>query len=193
MQDKIQDILKNENITQAKLAEILGIQASAISHLLSGRNKASMDVVQKILKAFPSINPDWLILGEGEMYRNSSEPPKNQNISIKSVKNEPFMGTLFDDISSNEPEYPTQKELNHQPPKQETKNNNKFESNDYGQQNNSHYKQPQQMEERELVSKPTETAQPFPVDSNNYHQPQPRTIKRIIILYSDGSFEELTK
>ncbi len=193
MQDKIQDILKNENITQAKLAEILGIQASAISHLLSGRNKASMDVVQKILKAFPSINPDWLILGEGEMYRNSSEPPKNQNISIKSVKNEPFMGTLFDDISSNEPEYPTQKELNHQPPKQESKPSNKSEFNDYNQQNNSRYNNTQQIEERAVVSKTTETAQPPHVDPISYRQPQPRTIKRIIILYSDGSFEELTK
>ena len=44
------------------LPKKLGVEASAISHIKSGRNKPSFDFVVKILAAFPHINPDWLLL-----------------------------------------------------------------------------------------------------------------------------------
>ena len=72
MRDKLLLLMKNEGVTSSRLAELLGIQPSSISHILGGRNKPSFDLVQKILRRFPNINPDWLLIDKGEMYRNAS-------------------------------------------------------------------------------------------------------------------------
>ena len=73
MREKLLSLMKNENLTPSKLAELLGIQPSGISHILAGRNKPSFDLVQKILRRFPQINPDWLFLDQKPMYRDISE------------------------------------------------------------------------------------------------------------------------
>jgi transcriptional regulator with XRE-family HTH domain len=75
MKERLALILQQENLTAGRLAEMLGVQPSGISHLLSGRNKPNFDFVAKLLKRFPAINPDWLILGEGEMYRKAVQEP----------------------------------------------------------------------------------------------------------------------
>ena len=69
MREKLLNLMKTEQLTASKLAELLGIQPSGISHILGGRNKPSFDLVQKILRRFPQVNPDWLLLDRGEMYR----------------------------------------------------------------------------------------------------------------------------
>ena len=73
MREKLLSLMRNEGLTSSRLAELLGIQPSGISHILSGRNKPSFDFVQKILRRFPKINPDWLLLDEGSMYRDTPD------------------------------------------------------------------------------------------------------------------------
>ncbi len=73
IKDRILQLLREENLNNTKFAEILDIQASGVSHIISGRNKPSMDFIQKVLTRFTDISPLWLILGEGEMYK-SNEP-----------------------------------------------------------------------------------------------------------------------
>jgi len=58
-----------KNISASKFADEIGVQRSSISHILSGRNNPSLDVVQKILKRFPDINPEWLLAGKGPMIK----------------------------------------------------------------------------------------------------------------------------
>jgi len=70
MKNRIVQLINNEGLTSSKFADTIGVQRSSISHILSGRNKPSLDFIQKIMAAFPSINIDWLIAGEGEMYRS---------------------------------------------------------------------------------------------------------------------------
>lgn len=78
MKDRLQQILSAKSLSANRLADILEIQPSGISHILAGRNKPSIDFVCKLLKAFPDLNPDWFILGTGSMYRNSSDNPPEQ-------------------------------------------------------------------------------------------------------------------
>lgn len=73
MREKLLLLMKNEGLTSSRLAELLGIRPSGISHILSGRNNPSFELVQKILRRFPDINPDWLLLDQGEMYRQQSD------------------------------------------------------------------------------------------------------------------------
>jgi hypothetical protein len=75
--------MKHEGVNSTRLAEILGIQASGISHIMSGRNKPSYDFLLKLLQRFPQINPDWLLLDRGPMYRDEIKI-KAQNPSVGS-------------------------------------------------------------------------------------------------------------
>ncbi len=72
MKDRLQRFLELEQLSPAKLADILGIQRSGLSHILSGRNKPGFDLIQKMLIKFPSLNADWLITGRGKVYKESS-------------------------------------------------------------------------------------------------------------------------
>lgn len=77
MREKLLNLMKSEQLSPSRLAELLGIQPSGISHLLSGRNKPSFDLVQKILRRFPHINPDWLLLDSDQMYRDEHQSLEN--------------------------------------------------------------------------------------------------------------------
>lgn len=67
MKERIEHILRAKNMTAAEFAECLGIQASGLSHILSGRNNPSLDFVLKLKNAFPEYNLDWIMLGVGPM------------------------------------------------------------------------------------------------------------------------------
>ena len=69
METRIHRLIGSENLTPTKFADIIGVQRSAISHILSGRNKPSFDLIQRILTKFPRVNAEWLIVGKGEMYK----------------------------------------------------------------------------------------------------------------------------
>ncbi len=69
MQDKLRDLMKSEGLKSGQLAELLGINPAGISHILAGRNKPSFELLQKILRRFPQLNPDWLLVDRGPMYR----------------------------------------------------------------------------------------------------------------------------
>ncbi len=71
IKDRILKFLTKQKLSSSRFAEIIGVQRSSISHILSGRNKPSLDFLQKILSNFPNLNSDWLILGKGEMDTSS--------------------------------------------------------------------------------------------------------------------------
>ncbi len=70
MEERLKLFLSMEGLTPSQFADKLGIQRSGVSHLLAGRNKPSFEFINKMLLAFPKINPDWLILGTGKAYRD---------------------------------------------------------------------------------------------------------------------------
>ncbi len=84
---RIQYILEHYNLTAGQFAEKLGIQKSSVSHLLSGRNKPSFQFLSKLVKAFPEINLNWFITGEGDIFYKSEQDSEYENLS--KVKNQP--------------------------------------------------------------------------------------------------------
>lgn len=71
MNRRLQQFLTAENISQSQFAESIGVARANVSHILSGRNKPGFDFIEKMLTAYPALNVDWLITGKGKMYRNS--------------------------------------------------------------------------------------------------------------------------
>ncbi|MGA2405665.1 MAG: helix-turn-helix transcriptional regulator [Bacteroidales bacterium] len=96
MKERLLEFLKNENKSSAQLAEEIGVQASGISHILSGRNNPSLDFVLKMLEKYQFLSTDWLLFGKGSMYKdikiqnlfdfNSGDKQENTE---KQIKNEP--------------------------------------------------------------------------------------------------------
>ena len=77
MNRRFQTILDLENLSPAQLADRLGVQRSGISHILSGRNKPSFELLQRVVQSFPEISAEWLITGNGK-------PLKEQNLAAAS-------------------------------------------------------------------------------------------------------------
>lgn len=67
MKDRVQEFLRYENKTSSQFAVEIGVQPSSVSHIISGRNKPSLDFVLKMLNAYPDISTDWLLFGRGSM------------------------------------------------------------------------------------------------------------------------------
>lgn len=68
MKERLLEFLKRENKSSAQLAEEIGVQASGISHILSGRNNPSLDFVLKMLEKYQFLSTEWLLFGKGSMY-----------------------------------------------------------------------------------------------------------------------------
>lgn len=77
MIDRIQLILKSKNLSSSQFADEIQVQRSSISHILSGRNKPSLDFIMKILSTYSEVNADWLIFGKGQMVRREKSEQKN--------------------------------------------------------------------------------------------------------------------
>jgi transcriptional regulator with XRE-family HTH domain len=73
IKDRIIEFLKNENISSANFAQEIGVQPSAISHIISGRNKPSLDFIVKMLNRYPYLSTEWLLFGKGQMLNEHIE------------------------------------------------------------------------------------------------------------------------
>ena len=66
---RITQILEEQQLSSSSFADTIGVQRSSISHVLSGRNKPSLEFILKTVRAFPAYSTDWLLFGK------SSESP----------------------------------------------------------------------------------------------------------------------
>ena len=97
MKEKFQKLMQYKQLTSSRLAELLGVQASGISHILNkeGR-KPSYELLQKILLRFPEINPDWLILDSPNMLRPGYEAESGTDVDMQGNTVGLGNNTLFD-------------------------------------------------------------------------------------------------
>ena len=64
---RLKNWMKLEGLKPSEFADIIGVNRATISHILSGRNKPSIDFLEKLLQAYPNLNSNWLITGIGYM------------------------------------------------------------------------------------------------------------------------------
>lgn len=82
---RIEEIRKKHQLTAASFATKIGVQRSSISHILSGRNKPSLEFLMKIHDTFDEVNLEWLILGKSSSLLPDLEIRANAEIN-KSLK-----------------------------------------------------------------------------------------------------------
>ncbi len=70
MIDRIKSLMNEKKMSATQFSDEIGIQRSSLSHVLSGRNKPSLDFMLKIKNRFSDINLNWLLLGQENMLQN---------------------------------------------------------------------------------------------------------------------------
>lgn len=147
MQERLNQIVKQKNLTAARFAEILGVNASTISHILAGRNKPGFDIINSIAIKFPDISLDWLITGNEPMYKQSLMEPTPQS----EIQNLPLDSSALS---------------KEQRPKAAIKN---------------------------MTDPIAKSSIPDLFDASAINLPQEKKVKRIILFFDDGSFEDYQK
>ena len=74
---RLEKVIHYYGLSASAFAEKIGVQRSSISHILSGRNKPSLEFVLKILSSFPEVDLYWLLNGKGSF-------PNDQDSGFKS-------------------------------------------------------------------------------------------------------------
>jgi len=72
MVERIRELLDARQLSPTQFADTIGIGRPVVSHILSGRNKPSLEVIQKVIAAFPDLALPWLLNGEGPMLTGSA-------------------------------------------------------------------------------------------------------------------------
>ena len=77
--------MESNGFKSSELADNIGVTRATISHILSGRNKPSIDFLQKLLSVFPKLNSNWLITGIGYMNTDDFDNATKSSKSIDKV------------------------------------------------------------------------------------------------------------
>lgn len=180
LRNRIEELINSENLSYTQFARKIGIQGTIISHIMNGRNKPSLDVVQKILINFKNVSYEWLISGVGDMYKNEVKFVENKVVNHKNNDNQLDFPSLFDNNSYNQSEYSKENEL---------KNNIE-----------NHKKNESPIESEKVITteenrKPTLEVSPMDnrtktKEENPKKEIPPKKIKKIVVFYSDQTFEE---
>ena len=146
MNIRLQQFLAAENITQAQLADSLNVARAGVSHILAGRNKPSYDFLSALMLHFPRLNVEWLMFGKGKMYKDTSEPPVQEQPAIQSE-------LLFDDEDDFQDEIQA-----------------------------THVEKVVNIEATDRIKN---------LDNTVQSAVKQRNVKKIIVLFDDGSFQEM--
>jgi transcriptional regulator with XRE-family HTH domain len=88
--DRFKYLMKLNNLSASAFAEKVGVQPSSVSHILSGRNKPSLEFIQKVLAHFPKVSADWLISGKTVTVASETPQVPQQKETIKEIPSHPL-------------------------------------------------------------------------------------------------------
>lgn len=102
---RLNKVMDYYDLSAASFADKVEVGRSSISHLLSGRNKPSLDFVMKIVKAFPEVELYWLLNGKGTFPRQNT--PESKEASYSEVEAQDLFSTTLPEIEKNEAAVPS--------------------------------------------------------------------------------------
>ena len=174
MQNRLQQFLDKKKLSPAKFAKIVGVDRSAVSHILSGRNNPRLDYIQKILQNFPDLNSDWLILGTGDMFKTETVKKANPTENKQETKQEQILFEEEDNsvlIETQNDEPPASKEIPVINQENNSINSNNIKNDEVNSENSNN----------NVTSEKNDN---YVIHRNK------KTIERIVIFNSEGTFKE---
>lgn len=203
MNRRFQTILDLENLSPAQLADRLGVQRSGISHILSGRNKPSFELLQRVVQSFPEISAEWLITGNGKPLKEQNQAAASGAASgaTSSATSGTASGTANSRSSGTTPS--TTPSIS---PSTTSGSNNSstsgtisgatppFEGLFNSSESATEPQIPAQTSDIEGIGDEISDFQPLQssiFDANPANDREKRALKRVILIYNDNTFEEL--
>ena len=81
--DRLEQLMENHQLNAASFSEKIGVQRSSLSHILSRRNKPSLDFILKIQAQFDEVDFDWLLLGTSKKVSFAADDLKKQETATE--------------------------------------------------------------------------------------------------------------
>ncbi|MGM9721493.1 MAG: helix-turn-helix domain-containing protein [Candidatus Egerieousia sp.] len=199
MNRRFQTILDLENLSPAQLADRLGVQRSGISHILSGRNKPSFELLQRVVQSFPEISAEWLITGNGKPLKEQNQAAASGAASsatssaTSSAANSRSSGTTPSTTPSISPST-TSGSTNSSTSGTISGATPPFEGLFNSSEAATEPQIPAQTSDIEGIEDEISDFQPLQssiFDANPANDREKRALKRVILIYNDNTFEEL--
>ena len=191
MNRRFQTILDLENLSPAQLADRLGVQRSGISHILSGRNKPSFELLQRVVQSFPEISAEWLITGNGKPLKEQNQAAASSAAS--GAANSRSSGTTPSTTPSISPST-TSGSNNSSTSGTISGTTPPFEGLFNSSEAAKEPQIPAQTSDIEGIEDEISDFQPLQssiFDANPANDREKRALKRVILIYNDNTFEEL--
>ena len=77
---RIEQLIDALGITQREFAQQIGTSSAVLSHVTSGRNRPSLELIMKILSKHPNVNSDWLLFGKGSMVQQHHKDVQDSSV-----------------------------------------------------------------------------------------------------------------
>lgn len=103
---RIRRVLEDSGLTAAEFAERVHVQRSSISHILSGRNKPSLDFITKLYHAFPDIDVAYLITGDKSKRKPAITTADRSDESEPSARQEENKKVEFTNVNTSDSSRP---------------------------------------------------------------------------------------
>lgn len=81
MIDRIKQLMEAQHMTQQTFSDFIGISSASLSSIFNGRTKPTLNTVEAIRSKFTKINIEWLITGNGPMFKDSASDDQSSSIS----------------------------------------------------------------------------------------------------------------
>ena len=187
MNRRFQTILDLENLSPAQLADRLGVQRSGISHILSGRNKPSFELLQRVVQSYPEISAEWLITGNGKPLKEQNQAAASGAANSRSSGTTPSTTpSISPSTTSGSNNSSTSGTISGAIPPFE----GLFNSSEAA----TEPQIPAQTSDIEGIEDEISDFQPLQssiFDANPANDREKRALKRVILIYNDNTFEEL--
>ena len=96
MHVRIKKWIDNKGLKSSSFADEIGVNRATVSHILSGRNKPSVNFIDKMVRSFPDLNANWLVVGDGFMRKSDNV---KEVLKLKNIKK---IVVFYDDNSFEE-------------------------------------------------------------------------------------------
>ena len=159
--ERIEYLIEAYGLTPSQFADRTGIPRASVSHILGGRNKPSLEILQKVAAVFPSVDLTWLMLGIGEAPVIKKGDSTSSNIQPR--QEESLFATVEESVM------PVERPVQQQKPRVE---------------------EPLKVQRSVTPKQPVERVQRRAQRSVD-DAPTMKKIKEIRVFYSDGTFEIL--
>ena len=84
--ERVKEIVNSNNLNATSFSKKIGFQRSGVSHILSGRNKPSLDFITKIYLNFDNVSLNWLLFGNDSKSKSDPDPSNTLELEKQNIK-----------------------------------------------------------------------------------------------------------